>query len=171
MTDILRLLTAGALAASSAVVLDMWFAGQDRINAVPSLPAPSPELAAFDLDTLLSEPDLTAIKSKPLFHPSRRPPQLDVVPQAVEIGPTPSFTSNDGLGLHGIFIAGNRRSALISVQDDTRFWLSEGDKKSGVELVSILPKSAVVRQDGRQILLHIDGHVLPDTSPTEGLRS
>ncbi|MEM7060433.1 MAG: hypothetical protein AAF557_22870 [Pseudomonadota bacterium] len=172
MTAILRLLAAGTLAASSAITLDARLGGRDSATEAPLRPASAIDLPPVDLGILMAEPILIATKTKPPFSQSRRQPGSDTALRSVS-QPISKLdnASEEDVVLHGVFVAGSRRSALVSLGGDNRFWLSEGDQKSGIELLSVQPKSALVRQGGRRIRLRIDGPGSPGKQPAEGLRS
>jgi hypothetical protein len=112
---------------------------------LPPLPEPPgfepPSPAAFDLIVL-----------RPLFAPSRRPPEPPSEP--AEATPAPPPPSPLAATLIGVTIAGAERAALVATHGTQR-WLREGQELDGWQVLTIAPDRVRFRRGDEEALLRL----------------
>jgi hypothetical protein len=146
---LLCLLLAGAVAMETrypdALVMQVWTSG----DGTPTQPGPA--VAPTSEDGAYRPPGETAfrvIEERPLFAPTRRPPEVGSEP--VEKGPPPP-SGLDGLALTGIIRAGEEWVAIVEPAGPPRpgneaLSLGAGDTLRGWTVESIL--------EDRMVLIH-----------------
>lgn len=118
-----------------------WFTG---IGAAQTAPAPAAR--QFELPPL---EDLEATRERPLFNPTRRPPAVEVAPEA-----PPPITESVSLPfeLTGIALGDDVRIAILhnkTTNEEVR--LREGDKLDEWMLEAVADRFILLRGDGRRV--------------------
>jgi hypothetical protein len=156
------LLLAGLCAVLGGRVYDEWQALQDpvRIDAPPAAAASAavPSTAAQPL-TPPAPASFAALLERPLFSPTRRPPQAAPAPPpepAAQAPPEPPQQPID-FSLAGVVISGASRVALVQMLADGHVvQVAEGDEVDGWKAVTIDAQRAVFRRGDSEQELALD---------------
>lgn len=106
-------------------------------SIVPDLP-PEPQFEMAPIE------EFETVLARPLFAPSRRPPEIDVAPSGGQ-------AENVSLVLKGILIGEVTRLALIRPRNSSEIErLSEGQSIGGWTVSHIAPDHVVLERDGRE---------------------
>jgi hypothetical protein len=120
-------------------------AGMAAAQTAPG-PAPAPTARTFELPAV---DELTATRERPLFNPSRRPPEIVVAPDA----PTPiTEAASLPYDLTGIARGDDVRIAILhnkTTNEELR--LREGDKLEDWMLESVADRFILLRAEGRRV--------------------
>jgi hypothetical protein len=137
--------------------------GPDRMAIAPSTPAeqPDPLPTLHQLPNVPAAPPIAAILARPLFSPSRRPPQSKLGNAADDSGLADSR-------LAGIVIEPGRRFAIFAPQGAKFLTVTEGETVSGWRVDSISPREVSLSgPDGTRILQpKFDPNLAPPSDET-----
>jgi hypothetical protein len=157
------LLLVGCLAFATILLIEIK--APERMAMAPSTPAeqPAPLAALHQLPSLPTASPIAAILARPLFSPSRRPPQSNLGNAADDSGLADSR-------LTGIVIEPGRRFAIFAPQGAKLLTVTEGETVSGWRVESISPREVSLSgPDGTKTLQpKFDPNLAPppdDTTP------
>lgn len=137
------------------------------VGAVASLPLGRSSAAPTAPASLPGIPDLSWVDRAPPEVDRLAPPPFSRLrqPVAARAAAPPAHAiaaREDGIALRGIFIAGDRRTALVITASDAEpRWVGIGDRLGGEEILQIAPDRIALGRDGRQRILTLT----PDTPP------
>ncbi|MEM6422805.1 MAG: hypothetical protein AAF698_09465, partial [Pseudomonadota bacterium] len=127
-----------------------------QITAIPTdVSIPRPALAEKDPERVTAETGSLAalgpMADRPLFSPSRRPPEMTALEVEVEAPlPIPSFA------LSGIVQRGDSRRALLAVDDAAPELVGPGDALAGWSVIDVAENTVTVEQAGRRVTVSMD---------------
>lgn len=155
---LLPLLLAAACIVLGARVYDEWQLSQEplRIDAPAPVAGAAPAPQSQAPLTAPSPGAFAAIVERPLFSPTRRPPQAPAAAPQAAAAPAPP-PQPIGFSLAGIVIADGTRVALVQLQTDgSLVQVPEGGEVDGWKAVKIEAERAVFRRGGDEASLALD---------------
>jgi len=113
----------------------------NRDSAAPEVSSPLSGAAVPRNHTALIEEQVETVLARPLFNPTRRPPEMAVDNFATGLG-------LESLRLAGIVTAPGRRLAIFAVTDGKQVALGEGQSVKGWQIESITPRQVALSAAG-----------------------
>lgn len=104
---------------------------------------------------------LAPIADRPLFSPSRRPPEIAPAPPVAAL-PLPRFA------LIGIIQSGETRRVLLRIGNEAPMLVGVGDDLSGWRIAEVAKDAVTVERAGRQVTVTIDDMVIIDGTIVNG---
>jgi hypothetical protein len=129
----LALLLLGGCAVLGSLVFAEFETGADRRAPAAEVLAPPSTAGTLRIHAASIEEQVAAVLARPLFSPSRRPPDMSAGNLAADLG-------LERLRLAGIITAPDRRLAIFADTDGKPLALAEGQSVKGWQVESITPR-------------------------------